>query len=120
MNLPNSAVTGTGSLSTVKAAQRQDVPTPVVVGLKGDSRTQIVSGLNAGAQVVVTVSLPALGAARPPRHGVRRNLGGGPAGGFGGGGLAAAAGSAEAAAFGRQGARRLMDTPLRSSSSRRP
>jgi len=61
VTVPNDAVTGTGSLATVsvlrngKAASRQ-----VVVGLKGDSRTQIVSGLRAGDQLAVTTSLPSL------------------------------------------------------------
>ncbi len=62
VTLPNSAVTGTGSLTTVNLLRNgKAVATPVVVGLEGDSRTQIVSGLRAGDQVVVTTTLPALG-----------------------------------------------------------
>ena len=64
VNVPNAAVTGTGSLATVtvlrngKQAQQQ-----VVVGLRGDSRTQIISGLSAGEQVVIKTTLPPLGSA---------------------------------------------------------
>ena len=43
-----------------RAQERQDGPTQVVVGLRGDSRTQIISGLAAGEQVVVTITLPSL------------------------------------------------------------
>ena len=74
------------------------VPTTVVVGLVGDSRTQIVSGLKAGDQVQVRTALPALGSGRSLSSsgstgtlggtgglggGAARFLGGG--GGFGGG-----------------------------------
>ena len=66
VNLPNSAISGNGSLSTVSLLKNgKQVSTQVAVGLKGDSRTQIVSGLSAGQQVVVTTTLPALSSARP-------------------------------------------------------
>ena len=46
VNLPNSAVTTTGSVGHVNLLQNgKAVSTTVVVGLVGDSRTQIVSGL---------------------------------------------------------------------------
>jgi multidrug efflux pump subunit AcrA (membrane-fusion protein) len=62
VNLPNSAVTSTGSVGRVDLLQNgKVVPTTVVVGLVGDSRTQIVSGLKAGAQIQVTTTLPSLG-----------------------------------------------------------
>jgi hypothetical protein len=61
VTLPNSAVTGTSALSDVNLLKNgKTVSTPVVVGLRGDSRTQIVSGLSAGDQVVVTTTLPSL------------------------------------------------------------
>jgi macrolide-specific efflux system membrane fusion protein len=63
VTLPNAAVSGSGSVSTVNVLRNgRTVATPVVVGLQGDSRTQIVSGLRPGAQVVVRTTLPALGA----------------------------------------------------------
>jgi hypothetical protein len=101
VNLPNSAVTSTGSVGRVNLLQSgKAVPTTVVVGLVGDSRTQIVSGLKAGDQVQVTTTLPALGsgsslsssgstgtlgAASGLGSGAARFLGGG--GGFAGGGV---------------------------------
>jgi hypothetical protein len=97
VNLPNSAVSGTGSVTTVKLLKSgKSVSTPVAVGLRGDSRTQIVSGLRAGQQVVVTTTLPALGAAASSSGtsalgggAVARRLGGGglAGGGLGGGSL---------------------------------
>jgi membrane fusion protein, macrolide-specific efflux system len=91
VNLPNSAVTGGGSLSTVELLKNgKTVSTPVVVGLKGDTRTQIVSGLRAGQQVVVTTTLPSLSSsAGSSSSGSLGSLGsrfGGGGGGFGGGG----------------------------------
>jgi hypothetical protein len=100
ITLPNAAVTGTGSLTTVNVLKNgKTAGTPVVVGLRGDSRTQIVSGLSAGSQVVVTQTLPALGssstggASSTGTLGGTRGLGGAGAarafggGGFGGGGF---------------------------------
>ncbi len=90
VTLPNSAVTGDGSLSTVNLLKGgKAVSTAVVVGLKGDSRTQIVSGLTAGQQVEVTTVLPSLTAPATGSSsvgglaGLRARFG---AGGFGGGG----------------------------------
>jgi len=98
VNLPNSAVTSTGSVGRVNLLQNgKVVPTTVVVGLVGDSRTQIVSGLKAGAQVQVTTTLPSLGSGSSPSSSSSGTLGGagglggaarflGSGGGFGGGG----------------------------------
>ena len=102
VNLPNSAVTTAGSVGRVNLLKDgKATPTTVVVGLVGDSRTQIVSGLRAGDQVQVTTTLPALGSGTSGSSsgstgtlggagglaggaGAARFLGGG--GGFGGGG----------------------------------
>jgi hypothetical protein len=101
VTLPNSAVTGTGAVSDINVLKNgKTVSTPVVVGLRGDSRTQIVSGLSAGDQVVVTTTLPSLsssssgssssGSSSTGTLGGTSALGGagrfGGAGGFGGGG----------------------------------
>jgi macrolide-specific efflux system membrane fusion protein len=89
VNLPNSAVTGAGSVSRVNVMRNgKPVSTPIVVGLVGDSRTQIVSGLSAGQQVVVTTTLPSLSSSSTSSSGAGGTLGGATgAGGFGGGGL---------------------------------
>src|SRR5579875_107951 len=64
VNLPSAAVSATsGSVAHVEVLDgSREVSTPVVVGLVGDTRTQIVSGLRAGQQVVVTETLPSLSA----------------------------------------------------------
>jgi macrolide-specific efflux system membrane fusion protein len=107
ITVPNAAVSGTGSLATVtvlnngKPTQQQ-----VAVGLRGDSRTRIISGLKAGEQVLITTTLPALSSATTSTTGASSGtlggtgtrpggLGGAGAGGFGGGaagGRAAGAG----------------------------
>jgi membrane fusion protein, macrolide-specific efflux system len=88
VNLPNSAVTGTGSASRVNVMRNgKQVSTPIVVGLVGDSRTQIVSGLSAGQQVVVTTTLPSLSSSSAGSSSSGGTLGGATgAGGFGGAG----------------------------------
>jgi macrolide-specific efflux system membrane fusion protein len=89
VTVPNSAVSGSGSLATVNLSRGgKTVSQQVVVGLKGDSRTQIVSGLHAGDQLVVTTTLPSLGSSSPGSTsngtlGGTSRLGGG---GFPGGG----------------------------------
>jgi uncharacterized membrane protein YgcG len=93
VTVPNGAITGTGSLATVtlqsngKKTQKQ-----VVVGLRGDSRTQIVSGLSAGDQLVVTTTLPPLTSAASSSSSSSGTLGAtgarpGGGAGFGGGGF---------------------------------
>jgi hypothetical protein len=96
VTVPNSAVSGTGSIDTVtlvrngKSTQQQ-----VAIGLRGDSRTQIVSGLSAGDQLAVTTTLPALGTGTASTSGTGGGTLGGATvrpGGFGGGGGAGGAG----------------------------
>jgi hypothetical protein len=90
VTLPNTAVTGTGSVATVNVLKNgKTVSTPIVVGLRGTSDTQIVSGLSSGAQVVVTETLPSLSSTAATSSSTSGTLGGGTGfggGGFGGGG----------------------------------
>jgi membrane fusion protein, macrolide-specific efflux system len=108
VNVPNAAVTGTGSLGTVTIMRNGKQTTrQVVVGLRGNSRTQIVSGLSAGDQLVIKTVLPPLtpattgttsssGTLGGTGTGVRPGGFGGAGGAFGGGGRpsGAAAGGA--------------------------
>jgi macrolide-specific efflux system membrane fusion protein len=89
LNVPNAAVTGSGSNATVKVLKNGvQTTTSVVAGLKGDSSTEIVSGLTAGQQVVTSSGVVATagagavtGATRP---GGAAGIGGGGLGGGGG------------------------------------
>jgi hypothetical protein len=120
VNLPNTAISGTGSLTTVNEIKNgKTVSVPVAVGLRGDNRTQIVSGLPAGARVVVTTTLPSLSSSSGTGSsssgssgtlGGTRGFGGaggvggarlfGGGGGFGGGGFGGAGGAAGGGAAG--------------------
>jgi macrolide-specific efflux system membrane fusion protein len=105
VNVPNSAITGTGSIATVTLDKNgKQTHQQVAVGLRGTSRTQIVSGLSAGDQIAVTTVLPPLtsgtsttsstGSGTLGGTGVRPGGGfGGGGGGFGGGGLGGAGGA---------------------------
>jgi multidrug efflux pump subunit AcrA (membrane-fusion protein) len=85
VSVPNAAVSGTGTIGTVNLLESgKTVQQQVVVGLRGDSRTQIISGVNAGQQLVVTVVLPPLNSSTTSTTGSNGTLGGG---GLGGGGL---------------------------------
>jgi multidrug efflux pump subunit AcrA (membrane-fusion protein) len=96
VTVPNQAVTGSGSLGTVTLQKNgKDVTQQVVVGLRGDSRTQIISGVNAGDQLVITIALPSLGSTSTGSSGTGSGtLGGGGLGGFGGGGFGGGGGGA--------------------------
>jgi macrolide-specific efflux system membrane fusion protein len=92
--VPNAAVTGSGSNATVKVLTNGVQSTVnVVAGLKGDSNTEILSGLTAGQQVVTSSGVTAAGAGaatgttRPGGAGGFPGGGGGFAGGGGGGGF---------------------------------
>jgi|HubBroStandDraft_6_1064221.scaffolds.fasta_scaffold03291_3 multidrug efflux pump subunit AcrA (membrane-fusion protein) len=88
ITVPNSAVTGSGSLGTVTLQKNgKDVTQQVVVGLRGDSRTQIISGVNAGDSLVVTIALPSLSSTSTSGSSGSGTLGGGGVGGGGLGGL---------------------------------
>jgi membrane fusion protein, macrolide-specific efflux system len=103
VTVPNAAITGNGSLATLDVVKDgKKVSQQVVVGLKGDSRTVIISGLKAGDQVALTTTLPSLGSSSSSSgssgstgtlgSGVTRRFGG--AGGFAGGGFPAGGGFA--------------------------
>jgi multidrug efflux pump subunit AcrA (membrane-fusion protein) len=93
LNVPNAAVTGSGASARVTVLTNGNEQTvDVVAGLKGDSATEIISGLKAGQQVVtssgVAATSGASGATTTPGvgRGFGGGLGGGVGGGFGGGG----------------------------------
>jgi macrolide-specific efflux system membrane fusion protein len=89
VNLPNAAVTGSGPLGAVTVMRNGKQATQqVVIGLRGDSRTQIVSGLSPGDQVAIKTVLPPLTPATTGTTSSSGTLGGaGPRpGGFAGGG----------------------------------
>ena len=88
VTVPNAAVTGSGSLGTVNLMKNgKEVSQQVVVGLRGDSRTQIISGVSAGDQLVITIALPSLSSTSTSGSSGSGTLGGGGLGGLGGGGL---------------------------------
>ena len=77
VTLPNQALTGSGSTATVQLVQNGHTTShPVLVGLRGTSRSVIVSGLSAGQQVAVTITLPSLGTSSAT-SGTTGTLGGG-------------------------------------------
>jgi macrolide-specific efflux system membrane fusion protein len=86
LNVPNAAVSGTGSNATVKVMTNGVQSTVnVIAGLVGDSTTEIQSGLKAGQQVVTSSGVvPTTGSGTTPAPGAARGFGGG-GGGFGGG-----------------------------------
>jgi uncharacterized membrane protein YgcG len=99
VTLPNSAVPGTSNVATVDVTKNgKTTPTSVIVGVRGDSRSQIVKGLKAGQQVIVTETLPSTGTASSSSSSSSSGTlgttgsgfpgGGFPGGGFGGGGFA--------------------------------
>lgn len=62
VTVPSGAVTGSGNLATVtEDLDGRHTTKQVIVGIRGDSRDLIVSGLSAGAELVETETLPSLG-----------------------------------------------------------
>ena len=62
VTVPNQAITGSGTNGTVELIKDGKATSQtVVVGLRGSSRSEIISGLKAGQQVQITITLPALG-----------------------------------------------------------
>jgi macrolide-specific efflux system membrane fusion protein len=111
-SVPNAAVSGSGSLAAVTVLRNgKQTQQQVAVGLRGDSRTQIISGLSAGDQVVIKTTLPPLSSTTTSTTSASSGtLGGtgirpGGLGGAGGGGAAGggAAGGRAAGAGGGAG-----------------
>lgn len=105
VTLPTDAVTGSGASGTVEMVKDgKTVAEPVTIGLEGTSRDVITSGLSAGDEVQVTITLPALGTSTTSSTSgtsatgaggfaaLRAEFGGGGGGGFGGGGFGGRAG----------------------------
>jgi HlyD family secretion protein len=105
VTVPTGAVTGSGNLATVtEDLNGKRTTKKVIVGLRGDSRDLIVSGLSSGAQLVETETLPSLGSSASSSSSSsssasgalsRRSatgLAGGFSGGFSGGGFSGAGG----------------------------
>jgi macrolide-specific efflux system membrane fusion protein len=88
VTLPNSAVPGTSNIASVDVTKSgKTTPTSVIVGVRGDSRTQIVKGLSAGQQVVVTETLPSTSTASSSGSSSTSGTLGGTSSGFGGSGF---------------------------------
>ena len=87
VTVPNQAINGSGSDASVELVTNgKAVSTPVVVGLKGSSRSQIVSGLKAGDEVQITITLPSLGTSTTSSSSSSSTSGFGGFGGAGGAG----------------------------------
>jgi multidrug efflux pump subunit AcrA (membrane-fusion protein) len=86
VTISNQAISGAGSDASVELVKNgKTVATPVVVGLKGSSRSQIVSGLKSGDEVQVTITLPSLGTSTTSSSSSSSSSGFGGGTGFGGG-----------------------------------
>ncbi len=88
LELPSSAITTTGRISTVSLLTNGKQTTrSITVGLVGDSTTQILSGLSAGDVVIEPTVAATAGGATTATGGAAR-VGGFAGGGFAGGGIA--------------------------------
>lgn len=89
--LPASAITARGNTATVNVEiagdPKKTTPTPITLGLRGDSSIEVSSGLKAGDKVVVVRQAATAGAAT-----LGAATGGGGLGGAGGGGFVPGAG----------------------------
>jgi multidrug efflux pump subunit AcrA (membrane-fusion protein) len=82
VNVTSAAVSG----STVTLLKNgRHVSTPVTTGVVGDSTTQLLSGVKAGDQVVVTIAPTASSTNSGSRSGAAGGFGGAAGGGLGGG-----------------------------------
>ncbi len=87
LQLPTSAITTSGRISTVQLLQNgKTTVTPVTTGLVGDSSTEILSGLKRGDVVVIPTVAIAAASSSTPTTGAG-GFGGGGGGGFGRGGF---------------------------------
>ena len=111
VSVPTAAISRGGGGQTVTVVRgNKQVQQPVLTGVTGDTTTQIVSGLQAGEQVVITTAsnLGTSGAAAASAAGARGGFGGlgaggGLGGGLGGGGGGFRGGGAGGAAAGGAG-----------------
>src|SRR5207249_11162961 len=86
VSVPSAAITSSGGQSTVTVqVNGKDEVRTVETGLKGDGTTEIVSGLGAGDQVVMSVGVVSSNANRNTGTGTGTRTG--TVGGFGGGGF---------------------------------
>jgi multidrug efflux pump subunit AcrA (membrane-fusion protein) len=91
--VPSGAVRTAGGSSsvTVVGSKGEQTRVPVTIGVKGDTTTQVLSGLKAGESIVLTsVTTSTSSSATSGRSGTTGTLGGGSGlggGGFGGGGF---------------------------------
>jgi multidrug efflux pump subunit AcrA (membrane-fusion protein) len=84
LHLPSAAIRGSGANATVTVlTSAGQVTTPVVVGIRGDTATEILSGVSEGQRVVVTT---AAGTSTGASNNLSRLIGGGGLGGITGGG----------------------------------
>ncbi|MGC9220787.1 MAG: HlyD family efflux transporter periplasmic adaptor subunit [Solirubrobacteraceae bacterium] len=95
VTLPTDAISGAGTTGTVKlvGANGKTTTQTVTVGLRGSSRAVITSGLKAGDEVQVTITLPALGTSTTSTSSSSSATGFGGAG-FGGGAFSGSGGFA--------------------------
>jgi multidrug efflux pump subunit AcrA (membrane-fusion protein) len=85
LHVPTAAVNGSGSNATVTVLRNgTQVRVPVVVGLKGDSSTAILSGLKATDSVVLPSVAISSSSSAPGGAGLAGGVPGGAAGGAGG------------------------------------
>jgi membrane fusion protein, macrolide-specific efflux system len=105
VTVANAAVSESGSLATVTVLRNgKQTQQQVAVGLRGDSRTQIISGLSAGEQVVIKTILPSLSSTTTSITGAGSGTLGGTGTGTRPGGFGAAAGGGLAGAGGGRAA----------------
>jgi multidrug efflux pump subunit AcrA (membrane-fusion protein) len=89
VTVPNEAITGEGSTGTVNLMKNgKTVTQQVVIGLRGTSRSVVLSGVTAGEDVVEEITLPALGTTSTTSSSTGGTLGGSGLGGGGGAGFA--------------------------------
>jgi len=87
VTVPNEAITGEGSTGTVNVMKNgKTVSQQIVIGLRGTSRSVVLSGVSAGEDVVEEITLPALGTTSTTSTSSSGTLGG--TSGLGGGGFA--------------------------------
>jgi multidrug efflux pump subunit AcrA (membrane-fusion protein) len=96
VTVPSGAVTGSGTLATVtEEVDGKQKTKKVIVGIRGDSRDLIVSGVSSGTELVETETLPATGSSASTSS----SSSGSATGGFGRRGLSGATGGFSGGGF---------------------